>query len=109
MRVVGFAIVGRYLDFQVGRAPDQALIGHDVAGWIDNESGPETLQRLPDLARTSTVLAKKLRVKIFDWIAHAPPDRALGIDVDDRRQHFRHRQDRGLSRGISLGKARCRS
>src|SRR5947207_915438 len=83
-------------------ARDHVLIGHNVAGWVDNEPGAETLQRLPDLARTSLVIAKELRVKIFDRIADAPPDHALGVDVDDGGQDLRYRQDRGFSGRVSL-------
>ena len=109
MRAVSFVVVGRDLDFQVRRARDHVLIGHNVAGWVDNEPGAETLQRLPDLARTSLVIAKELRVKIFDRIADAPPDHALGVDVDDGGQDLRYRQDRGFSGRVSLRQARCRS
>ena len=70
--------------------------------WIDYESGAKTLQRLPDLARTVAVIAKKLRGKIFERIAHLTPDDSLGIDVDHRRQHFRYGQNRRLRGGIGL-------
>ena len=109
MRVVSFAVVGRDLNFQVRRARDHVLVGHDIPGWVDNESGTETLQRLPDLARTSLVITKKLRIKIFDRIADAPPDHALGVNIDDGRQDLCNCQHSGLSRRIGLGQARCRS
>src|ERR1700736_4755457 len=90
MRAVSLAVVGRDLDFQIGRALDHVLIGYDVASGIDNESGAETLQGLPDLARTSTVVAEKLCVKVFDRVANTAADYPLGVDIDDRRQNFGH-------------------
>src|SRR5205814_9710023 len=85
------------------------VIGHDVAGRIDNDAGAETLQRLPDLMRTPAIITKKLRVKIFDWIAHRASNDSLGVDVNHRRQNFRDRQDRRFSSRIGLSEARCRS
>src|SRR5260370_35419325 len=109
MRAVSFAVVRRYLDFQVGRALDHMLISHDVAGWIDNEPGSETLQCLPNLARPSAVITKKLRVKIFDRITHRTANHTLGIDVDHAWQNFRDSPARRLRRRIALVEARCRS
>src|SRR5438128_11255275 len=107
MRAVSFAVVRRYLDFQVGRALDHMLISHDIAGWIDNEPGSETLQCLPNLARPSAVITKKLRVKIFDWITHRTANHTLGIDVDQGWPNFRDRQDRRLGRRIGLAESWC--
>ena len=109
MRAVSFAVVRRHLDFQIGRALNHVLIGHDVARRIDNEPGPETLQRLSNLARTPAVVTKKLRVKIFDRITHRAANHTLGVDVNYGRQNFRDREDRRLRRRIGLGEARCRS
>ena len=109
MRAVGFAVIRRHFDFQIGCAFDDVLVGDDVTGRIDNEPGTETLQRLPDLARMPVVVAEELRVKIFNRIAHRAADYALSVDVHDRRQNFRDREHRWFSRGIGLGKGGCRS
>src|SRR5438105_13256515 len=96
MRAVSFAVVRRYLDFQVGRALDHMLISHDVAGWLDNEPGSETLQSLPNLARPSAGITKKLHVKIYYRITHHTANHPLGVDVDHGWQNFRNSQDSRL-------------
>src|SRR5262249_34365887 len=109
MRTVSFAVVCGDFDFEIRGALDHVLIGHNVARRIDYESRAEALQRLAHLARPASVVAKKLRVKIFNRIAHRATNYSLAIDVDHRRQNLRPSQTSGLRRGIRLRKARCRS
>ena len=61
------------------------LVGHDVAGRIDNETGAEALQSLANLAWPGAIVPKELRVNILKRIAHRAPNYALGIDVHHRR------------------------
>src|SRR5260370_1266931 len=102
MRAISLAVVGRDLDFQICRAFDHVLVGHDVTGWIDNESRAQTLQGLPDYSRTSAVVAEKLRIKIFDRVADSAVDYPFSVDVHDRGQDLRYGQHRWLGRRIGL-------
>src|SRR5436190_1651993 len=77
------------------------LIGHDVAGGIDDKARTETLQGLPNLPRPALIISKKLRVKVIKRIADGPADDAFGIDVYDGGKDLRHSQNRGFRRRIS--------
>src|SRR2546428_14131996 len=89
--VVSLAIVGRALDFQVRSALNHVLICHDVARRIDDEPGAQTLQGLANLARPAPVVAKKLRIKIFERIADRPPNYSFGINIHNCWQNFGYR------------------
>src|SRR5207247_8937710 len=78
--VVSFTVVCRHGNFQVIGALDHMLIGNDITGRINNETGAEALQSLANFARPDAVVAKELRVKILKWIAHRAPDYALGVN-----------------------------
>ena len=109
VRVVGLAVVRRDFNFQIGGAFHDVLVGHDVTRGINQETRPETLQRLPHLARTRTIIAEKLRGKIFKRIAHLSSNDALGVDVNHRGQDLRDREDRGFGRRIGLCEQRGRT
>src|SRR5438067_13042083 len=81
VRVVSFAAVGCYVNYQVRRARDHMLIGHDITRWVDNESRTGDSQRSPDRTRTSLVLAETLRIKISYWIASSWPADSLGGSI----------------------------
>src|SRR5438034_10647247 len=105
--VVGFAVVCRYVNFQVCGAFDDVLVGHNVTSRVDNETGPETLQRLANLAWPDAVVAEELRVKILKRIAHRAANYALGIDVHHCGQHLGNSQNSRFRRRIGLCKTRC--
>ena len=105
--VVGFAVVCRYVNFQVRGAFDDVLVGHNVTSRVDNETGPETLQRLANLAWPDAVVAEELRVKILKRIAHRAANYALGIDVHHCGQHLGNSQNSRFRRRIGLCKTRC--
>src|SRR5204863_6960281 len=88
---------------------DHVLVGYDVARWIDNESGTETLHRLADLARTRPVITEKLGIKILNRVAYRPADDALSVDVQHRRQNLRDCQHGRFGSRISLREGGCRS
>jgi hypothetical protein len=94
------------MNFQICGALNHVLVGNDVARWIDNETGAETLQSLTNLAWANAIIAEELRVKIFDRIPHRTPHDPLGINIDDRWQDFRHRKNGWLRSRIGLAKAR---
>src|SRR5581483_1143495 len=80
-RAVGLAVIGGHMNLQVRSAFDYMLVGHDVAGRVNNKTGPQALQRLADFARSDPVVTEKLRVKIFERIAHRAADDAFGVNV----------------------------
>jgi hypothetical protein len=67
------------------------LIGHNVTGRVNDETGAKTLQTLSDFAWLTAVGAKEFGREIFEWIADLPAHDALGINVNDGRHHFRDR------------------
>src|SRR5206468_1736395 len=102
MGIVGFAVISRHLNLQIGSALHHMLVSHDVACWIDNKPGAKALQGLTDFAGPSLIVAEELRVKILKWIAHSAPHYPLGVDIHDCRQNFPHRQNRRFRSWISL-------
>jgi hypothetical protein len=94
--VVNLAVAGRDFDSQVCCALHDMLVGHDVAGRINDETGAKTLQTLPDLAWLAAVGAEKFGREIFEWITDLPAHHALGIDINDCRHYFRDRENNGL-------------
>ena len=54
----------------------------------------------------AAIIAEELRGKIFERIAHLSPHDALGVDIDDGGQDFRHGQHRRLGSRIGLRKTR---
>ena len=106
--VISFTVICRHVNFQVRRALDYVLIGYDVTSRINNETGTKTLQSLANLARPGAVVAEKLRVKIFEGIAHGAPNDPFSIDVHHCRQHLTYSQNRRFRRRVGLCKTRCR-
>src|SRR5690242_17398596 len=96
-RLIALVVVCDDLDFKIGRALDDVLVGYDVAARIDQKSGAETLQALPDFAWAVAVNAEKLRGKIIKRVANLSPNDAFGVDVHDRRQNLRDREHGGLA------------
>src|SRR5262249_32459876 len=81
MRAVCFPVVSRYVNLQIRRTLYHVLVRHDVTGWIYDKTRSQALQRLTDFARPKPVVAKELRIKLVDRIAHSAPNDALGIDI----------------------------
>src|SRR4029450_1651532 len=93
MRAVGFPVVGGYVNLQIRSTLYHVLVRHDVTRRIYYETGPKTLQRLTDFARSKAIITEELRVKIVDGVAHGALDDSLGIDIHHRRQNLRHSQN----------------
>src|SRR5438874_269069 len=94
--VVNLAVAGRDFDSQVRCTLYHVLISHDVTGRVNDEARAKTLQTLPNFAWLAAVGAEKFRREIFEWIADLPAHYALSINVNDRRHHFRDRENNGF-------------
>jgi hypothetical protein len=82
------------------------LVRHDVTRRIYYETGPQTLQRLTDFARSKPIVTEELRVKIVERVAHGALNDALAIDIHYRRQNLRHSQNSWFRSRIGLCKTR---
>src|SRR5262249_20805095 len=78
------------------------LVCDDVTCRINYETGPETLQRLSDLARSKPVVTEELCIKIVEWVADRFPDHALGVDVNHGGQDLPDGQSCRLRSRIGL-------
>ena len=65
MGVVNLAVARGHFDSQVGCALHHVLIGHNVAGRVNDETGAKTLQTLSDFAWLAAVGAKEFGREIF--------------------------------------------
>src|ERR1051326_5104015 len=97
---INFSIVHRHFDLQIGRALDDMLVRHNVARWIDQEPGTETLKCLANLPRPASVISEVLVHEILKRISDASANNAFGVDTDHRWQNLRHGEDGGLRSGI---------
>src|SRR4029450_4217603 len=106
MRAVGFPVVSGYVNLQIRSALYHVLVRHDVTRRIYYETGPQTLQRLTDFARSKPVVTEELGVKIVERVAHGALNDALGIDIHYRRQNLCHSQNGWLRSRVGLCKTR---
>src|SRR4051812_39538892 len=84
------------------------LVGDDISRAIDDKSGAEALQRLPNFSRSSLIIGEELRIEVIERIPHGPPDDTFGVDIDHRRQNLRNRNHGGLGGRICLAERELR-
>jgi hypothetical protein len=94
------------MNLQIRCTLNHVLVRHDVTCGIYYETGPQTLQRLTDLARSKPIVPEELGVKFVDGIAHGALNDALGIDIHYRRQNLGHSQNRWFRSWVGLRKTR---
>jgi hypothetical protein len=66
MRAIGFPVVSGYVNLQIRSTLYHVLVRYDVTCRIYYETGPQTLQRLTDFARSKPIVTEELGVNFVE-------------------------------------------